>query len=154
MSNLSFSCHKCGHCCHGRGGIIVGKKDLLRLMNYFKLDEKSFLEKYTENFNQKPCLIVKEDNYCYFFNKDVGCTIHTARPDVCRAWPYFRGNLIDKVSFEMAKLDCKGINKEMPHEIFARHGYAYLCDNSLLGKNPSVDGRALIVHEHELPKEN
>ncbi len=151
MTN-SFSCQKCGHCCHGRGGIIVGKKDLSRLTDYFKLDAKSFLEKYTENFNQKPCLIVKEDNYCYFFNSEVGCTIHIARPDVCRAWPYFRGNLIDKISFEMAKLDCKGINPEMEHEDFALAGYLYLQENSLLGSDPKVDGRALIVSKEELPK--
>lgn len=153
MSDLSFSCKMCGHCCHGSGGIIVGTKDLSRLLEYFKMDKESFLNKYTENFNNKPCLIVNEEKYCYFFEKDKGCVIHEARPDVCRAWPYFRGNLVDEISLEMAKTDCAGI-KNVSHPVFAHDGYAYLIDNNLLGDDPKVDGRALIVKEEELPPLN
>ncbi len=152
MSERSFNCKMCGHCCYGRGGIIVAKKDLKRLASYFKLEEEVFLEKYTENINHKPCIIIKEDNYCYFFEQGRGCVIHEARPDICRAWPYFRGNLIDFISFEMAKIDCKGINKEIEHKIFATDGFAYLKDNQLLGSDPKSDARALIIQEHELPK--
>jgi len=151
MSELSFSCKMCGHCCHGVGGIIIGTQDLPRLLEYFQMDEESFLAKYTENFNNKPCLIVGSDEYCYFFETGKGCAIHTVRPNVCRAWPYFRGNLIDEVSLEMAKMDCHGICRDVSHQVFAHDGYAYLLDNKLLGHDPKIDGRALIVREDELP---
>lgn len=152
MSEISFQCQMCGHCCYGSGGIIVGTKDLPRLLTYFNMDEATFLTTYTKNTNGKPCLIVGEDKYCYFFKQDKGCTIHEARPNVCRAWPYFRGNLIDKNSFEMAKEDCKGIVKTVSHAQFAHDGYNYLVENKLLATNPKTEGRALIINEEELPK--
>lgn len=151
MSEKSFSCKRCGHCCHGRGGIVVGQRDLPRLLAYFNMSEQDFLAKYTEIFDGKPTLIVGDDEYCYFFKEGQGCTIHEARPDVCRAWPYFRGNLIDEISFVMAKEDCPGIVQDISHAFFAHDGYAYLKENNLLCKNPKVNGRALIIDEEELP---
>ena len=151
MSELSFSCEMCGHCCDGSGGIVLGTKDLARLLTYFQMDEEPFLAKYTECASNKPRIIVGDDNYCYFFETGKGCTIHEARPDVCRAWPYFRGNLIDEFSFGMAKVDCPGISKDVSHAFFAHEGYAYLVENNLLGHDPKVDGRALIVAHEELP---
>lgn len=152
MSEKSFSCQRCGHCCFGRGGIVVGQRDLPRLLAYFNMEKEAFLARYTELFDGKPTLITGNDGFCYFFREGAGCTIHEARPDVCRAWPYFRGNLIDEQSFAMAKEDCPGIVKTISHAFFAHDGYAYLKDNQLLCENKKTDGRALIVAEEELPK--
>lgn len=152
MSEKSFSCQRCGHCCFGRGGIVVGQRDLPRLLAYFNMEKEAFLAKYTELFDGKPTLITGEDGFCCFFKEGSGCTIHEARPDVCRAWPYFRGNLIDELSFVMAKEDCPGIVKSISHTVFAHDGYAYLKDNHLLCQDKKIDGRALIVAEEELPK--
>lgn len=152
MSEKSFSCKRCGHCCFGRGGIVVGQRDLPRLLAYFKMEKEDFLARYTELFDGKPTLITGSDGFCYFFKEGAGCTIHEARPDVCRAWPYFRGNLIDELSFAMAKEDCPGIVKTISHAVFAHDGYAYLEDNQLLCENKKTDGRALIVAKEELPK--
>ena len=130
----------------------MGQRDLPRLLVYFNMEKADFLARYTEIFDGKPVLITGEDGFCYFFKEGRGCTIHEARPDVCRAWPYFRGNLIDEFSFAMAKEDCPGIVKTVSHAFFARDGYAYLKNNGLLCKDKSVDGRALIVDENELPE--
>ncbi len=152
MSEKSFSCQRCGHCCFGRGGIVVGQRDLPRLLTFFKMEKEAFLAKYTECFDGKPTLITGSDGFCYFFKEGAGCTIHEVRPDVCRAWPYFRGNLIDELSFAMAKVDCPGIVKTVSHAVFAHDGYAYLKDNHLLCSDKKIDGRALIIAEEELPK--
>lgn len=152
MSEKSFSCQRCGHCCFGRGGIVVGQRDLPRLLAYFNMEKEAFLAKYTELFDGKPTLITGDDGFCYFFKEGAGCTIHEARPDVCRAWPYFRGNLIDELSFFMAKEDCPGIVKSVSHAVFAHDGYAYLKENNLLCQDKKTDGQALIVAEDELPK--
>ena len=152
MSEKSFSCQRCGHCCFGRGGIVVGQRDLPRLLAYFNMEKEAFLAKYTELFDDKPTLITGDDGFCYFFKEGAGCTIHEARPDVCRAWPYFRGNLSDELSFFMAKEDCPGIVKSVSHAVFAHDGYAYLKENNLLCQDKKTDGRALIVAEDELPK--
>lgn len=130
----------------------MGQRDLPRLLVYLNMEKADFLARYTEIFDGKPVLITGEDDFCYFFEEGRGCTIHEARPDVCRAWPYFRGNLIDEFSFAMAKEDCPGIVKTVSHAFFAHDGYAYLKNNGLLCKDKSVDGRALIVDENELPE--
>lgn len=154
MSKVSFSCIRCGHCCHGKGGIIVGANDLIRLCKYFQIDAKEFLDKYAENYNGKQRLIMGENGFCYFFKENVGCDIHDARPNVCRAWPYFRGNLIDEVSFGMAKVDCQGINQDISHTEFAHEGFSYLKEYELLASDKQQDSHALIVSDDELPKKS
>jgi len=146
-----FQCRRCGHCCHGQGGIVVSPRDLKRLCRHLGMDAATFLAKHTEKRGGKPMLLTGPDGWCEFFRHDQGCIIHPARPDICRAWPYFRGNLVDEISFLMAREDCPGIAAHATHAAFAREGYAYLRQHDLLGRDPATDGRALIVSEHELP---
>jgi hypothetical protein len=73
----------------------------------------------------------RDDGYCVFFVQGRGCGVHPARPDICRAWPFFRGNLIDVVSWEMAQAFCPGINGNVPHEEFVRQGLHYLRDQGI-----------------------
>ena len=49
---LFFSCRRCGHCCSGRGGIVVGPRDLLRLADFFRMSAEEFLERHTENISR------------------------------------------------------------------------------------------------------
>lgn len=146
-----FNCRRCGHCCHGRGGIVVGPRDLPRLAAHLGLPEAEFLARCTETRAGKPVLLCGEDGYCLYYREGRGCAVHEARPDVCRAWPYFRGNLVDAVSFRMAAEDCPGVTPDADHAAFAREGFAYLQAHGLLGTDPAREGRALIVREDELP---
>ncbi len=142
-----FSCRRCGHCCMGRGGIVLGPTDRARLARHLGLDEASMLEQCAVLHNGKYTLRSKElceqevaampeaareldpdavYRACLFFSPGQGCLIHEARPDVCRAWPFFRGNIVDAVSLEMARADCPGISRNADHSEFARQGLAYL----------------------------
>ena len=147
----TFSCERCGKCCEGRGGIVVGPRDLTRLTVYFGLPAEDVLSRYTEMMGGKPTIKVGDDGFCMFFKEGRGCTIHPARPSVCRAWPFFRGNLIDQVSFEMAREDCPGIRREASHAQFAHEGFRYLEDYKLRCHDIHTEGRAVIVDESELP---
>ena len=147
----TFSCQRCGKCCEGRGGIVVGPRDLTRLSVHFGLPGEEVLARYAEMMGGKPTLKVGDDGFCMFFKEGRGCTIHPARPSVCRAWPFFRGNLIDEVSFEMAREDCPGIRREASHAQFAHEGFRYLEDYKLRCHDIRTEGRAVIVEEHELP---
>ena len=62
-----------------------------------------------------------------------------------RAWPFFRGNLLDKESFAMAKDFCPGIKREATHEAFVREGLHYLRTESLLAHDPQREANALIL---------
>ena len=147
----TFACQRCGKCCEGRGGIVVGPRDLTRLSVHFGLPGEEVLSRYTEVMGGKPTLKVGEDGFCMFFKEGRGCSIHPARPSVCRAWPFFRGNLIDNVSFEMAREDCPGIRREASHAQFAHEGFRYLEDYKLRCHDTRTEGRAVIVDRSELP---
>ncbi len=100
------------------------------------------VEKYTEERGGKLHLIVNEEEYCIFYKE--GCGVHPGRPDVCRAWPYFRGNLVDEMSWEMIQEYCPGVNPEAGHKEFVRQGKQYLRDEDLLRYDPDSSPNALI----------
>ncbi len=147
-----FYCAQCGICCEGKNGIVVDNtKDLPRLLEYFNCDIEELDAKYTLENNSKRVLRTGENNYCLFYDKQKSCTIHPARPDICRAWPYFRGNLVDEVSFEMAKDDCKGILACAKHENFQKEGFTYLKENQLIKeKSNSSAANALKFSSDEI----
>jgi len=126
---IAFTCQRCGHCCQGVGGIVLSDTDIDRLADHVHLDRETMLSRFAEFINGKHRLIIGTDNYCIFYT--VGCSIHPARPDVCRAWPFFRGNIIDAASHAMAAEDCPGINTQASHAEFARQGRAYLASRGL-----------------------
>jgi len=139
-----FDCKMCGHCCEGRGGIILGPRDLKRICDAFKMDERTWLSQYAELMNGKYTIRVGEDNRCIFFKDGVGCSIHTFKPDVCRAWPFFHGNMVDNVSLFMAKDFCPGISKDATHAEFVSEGRQYLKENGLVAHNANTEAVALL----------
>lgn len=146
-----FTCRRCGHCCQGVGGIVLAERDIARLAEHLGLDRGTLLSRYTETVGELPRLRCGQDGSCVFY-KD-GCTVHPGRPDVCRAWPFFRGNLIDPESLFMAREDCPGIDPEASHEEFARQGKAYLLRHGLARPRGEGVPRALVLDEEELPRE-
>ncbi|WP_043793519.1 YkgJ family cysteine cluster protein [Solidesulfovibrio fructosivorans] len=121
---VAFTCRRCGHCCQGVGGIMLSLSDITRLAEHLGLTPEAMLARFAEHVGGKDRLATGADGYCIFYNE--GCSVHPARPDVCRAWPYFRGNIIDAASHAMAAEDCPGINTEVDHAEFARQGMEYL----------------------------
>ena len=140
-----FDCAMCGHCCEGEGGIIISPKDLTRLAEYFCVSEKEFASNYAEIHNNKLRVKNSSDGFCLFFKVGAGCGVHEAKPDVCRAWPFFKGNIVDKESFSLARVDCKGINPNISHEAFAKAGIELLIEQGLIACDATVSGNALIL---------
>lgn len=146
-----FTCRRCGHCCQGAGGIVLADSDIVRLAEHLGLDRETLLSRYTETVGTLPRLRCGEDGYCVFYKE--GCAVHPGRPDVCRAWPFFRGNLIDPESLFMAREDCPGINPEASHEEFARQGKAYLLRHGLARTRGDGVPQALVLAVEERPGE-
>jgi Fe-S-cluster containining protein len=109
------------------------------------LTVEEFCSRYTEAQGKKLVLRCGEDGYCVFFDSRAACTVHPAKPDVCRAWPFFRGNLADPVSWELAQEYCPGILLECGHAEFARQGIAYLLDNALTNTGREDEANALRI---------
>jgi hypothetical protein len=127
-----FDCRMCGQCCYGEGGIIVSSRDLDRLGRLLGLEAEEVRRRYCQPSGGKTALQCDTQGYCIFFTPGAGCQVHSHKPDICAAWPFFRGNLEDEASLEMAKDFCPGIGRDIGHAEFIRQGLAYLIENDLL----------------------
>ncbi len=143
----AFDCRMCGTCCRGTGGIVVGRKDLDRLCLHTALSPEEFAERFAERRNGKLVVRAGADGRCIFFADGTGCTVHPAKPDICRAWPFFRGNLVDPESLALAKEYCPGIHPDIAPADFARRGLAYLAEEGLVGRGGSDEAAALQVKD-------
>ena len=140
----AFDCRRCGECCQGEGGIVVGPRDLPRLCAHLHMEADKFIRFYGYRRNAKIKIRTGPDNYCIFFLPGTGCSVHEARPDICRAWPFFRGNMVDATSLAMAKECCPGINSLIGHDAFVRAGLLYLKEKNLHASDPEREANALI----------
>lgn len=148
-SNSVFTCRMCGECCQGQGGIVTGIREQERIAAFFNLTVSQFVRKYLEIRNNKHCIKTRKDDYCIFFDPKDGCAIHPVKPDVCLAWPFFRGNLLDEYSFELAKDYCPGLDPEATHTDFVAQGIYYLRRHGLISGLKTGQANALIFKDLE-----
>lgn len=140
-----FQCARCGVCCEGKGGIVLAPGDVARLAAHLSMEKAAFLDAWTDPGGRLPALTSGEDGRCSFYVAGTGCGVHPARPNVCRAWPFFRGNLEDADSFAMAKEDCPGI-KDVPHETFRCAGLALMQEEGLVQEDETAPNALRIAH--------
>lgn len=149
MTNTAFDCRMCGHCCEGKGGIVVSPSDLQRLSDFLRIPADAVIAAYCEQTGGKLKIRCGEDGYCIFFRESKGCIVHEGKPSICKAWPFFRGNIEDPESLALAKDFCPGINPDISHEDFAREGMTYLEQERLLASDTSTEANALILSHRQ-----
>ncbi len=149
MTNTAFDCRMCGHCCEGKGGIVVSPSDLQRLCDFLRMPADAVIAAYGEQAGDKLKIRCGEDGYCIFFRQGKGCIVHEGKPSICKAWPFFRGNIEDPESLALAKDFCPGINPDISHEDFAREGMAYLEKELLLASDTRTEANALILSHRQ-----
>ena len=115
-----FDCKMCGECCYGDGGIFMEEDEQKRIAKYMGLGFEEFLAQYTVKRHGRIYAGVGPDNFCIFFRKEKGCTIHTVKPGRCELWPYFPANVADPETWDLAKVACRGINRECSFEDFVK----------------------------------
>lgn len=143
----AFVCAMCGHCCKGSGGIVVSGKDLSRLCAHLGLEPEAFEKNFGERRGGKLHVKAGQNGACVFFESGKGCAVHVAKPDICRAWPFFRGNLVDSESHALAMDFCPGISRECGHEEFVRQGLELLKNDGLVGGQGGDEAGALQVSD-------
>ena len=142
----AFVCKMCGHCCHGEGGIVVSQKEQERIADFLRIPVQTFLDKHTVIRGNKHVIRTGHTGFCVFFGEK-GCSVHAVKPDICLAWPYFRGNIVDKVSWEMASEYCPGINLQVGHAEFCRQALDYLQKHTLTKTGRADEAGALKVND-------
>lgn len=84
-------CNYCpGYCCYRLEGsvLLLTATDINRLARHFQITDGEIRKRYLENNNT---FKVRRDGSCIFQATDTmvkRCTIHEARPDQCRRFPY------------------------------------------------------------------
>ncbi len=144
MGTPVFKCRMCGQCCEGVGGIVVSPKDLERLSKYLHIQADACAERYCYEQYGKLKLRSNNEGFCVFFEQGKGCVVHEGKPAICRAWPFFRGNMVDPESLFMAKEYCPGIRQDVAHEEFVLEGKQYLTSRCLGASNAREEAHALI----------
>ena len=84
-------CNYCpGYCCYRLKGsvLLINSDDINRLARHFSISDGEVRKRYMEN---KSTFKVKDDGSCIFQSQDKmikRCTVHSARPEQCRSFPY------------------------------------------------------------------
>lgn len=99
---------------------------------------------YAVRHNGKHKVRTGPDGNCLFFRSGEGCAVHDVKPDVCRAWPFFRGNMVDAASFAMAREFCPGIRGDAGHTAFVAEGRRHLAEAGLRAHDPDSEATALM----------
>jgi Fe-S-cluster containining protein len=88
----SFVCRRCGECCK-QEAIAFTEKDVLRASHKVQLSPIEFINRYELTLVNNPGFLEfyrlpsGKFGVCPFYS-DHTCTIHDARPDVCRGFPF------------------------------------------------------------------
>ncbi len=112
-----FECQKCGHCCHGETTVSLDADDQQRMILSLGMYEEEVREKYWR-VNGSVVQMKTKDGHCIFYNKNIGCMVHTGRPWRCCQWPLHPSILTDEINFETIRNSCPGINKNLKYEEF------------------------------------
>ncbi len=83
-SPFNFTCQRCCACCYNRH-IELNNYEIFRLTKYLRLSPQEFLNQFTDS-GLRPSLKNKDNGACIFLGPS-GCSIHPARPLVCRLFP-------------------------------------------------------------------
>lgn len=140
-----FDCLRCGECCRGRGGIVLRGNDAGRLAAFLDVPTGEFLARHTEPRRGKTVLRSGDTGSCVFSHEERGCAVHPAKPDVCRVWPFFRGNMVDPVSLGMARQGCPGIAGNAGFGEFTRAGARYLLGAELYAADGEAAGPSVLM---------
>jgi hypothetical protein len=111
-NGLYFKCKKnCDNCCSKSPGYVwISNEEQKKIASFLKISLNEFLKKYTRNVNGRVSLLENLINFDCVFLKDKKCSIYDARPIQCKTFPFWKGNLLSKKSWDSLKEDCPGID--------------------------------------------
>lgn len=113
---LRFSCTQCGKCCTGSPGFIwVTEAEMNEMADFLKLSLKDFKRLYVKKVGQRYSLVEKKtENHSCVFYREKKCQVYAARPLQCRAYPFWKENLLSEESWKQTAQECEGIQADAP----------------------------------------
>lgn len=112
---LCFACQRCLYCCSSEPGyVFLSQSDISNASKVLSISESEFVRIYCRyvDYGYYQMISLKEkSNYdCIFLTKE-GCSIYQGRPVQCRTYPFWKGIMEDRKSWDEEAKSCPGINK-------------------------------------------
>jgi len=104
-----FRCRRSGNCCaRPDGAVRVGARDVARLAAHLGIGEAAFRSRFVAASGEH--LVDAPGGRCIFLEDGsvTRCTVHPARPERCRSWPYWDEHRNPRLLAEAARV-CPGI---------------------------------------------
>ncbi len=105
---FSFDCKACGRCCRSKQ-IQINPYEVVRLADFLGISTGMLLDNHLRS-DAPFLLFTGEDNTCIFLTGE-GCSVHPARPLVCRLYPlgqYYSGKRKDHFRCTERQPECRG----------------------------------------------
>ena len=116
MEGVVFQCQpNCGRCCDEPGGIVyLTKDDAKRLAEHHAIEVKEWLERDCQTTLDGRFVLDSdaETDICIYLDSEKKCMVYEARPDQCRAYPWWIENLASKRTWNRTMDECPGIGAE------------------------------------------
>lgn len=107
---LQFECTGCGVCCKLAGGFVyVSDERIQALADYLNLSLTEFTDTYLD-IHQNKYVLKSAGPACIFLENDV-CKVYDVRPEQCRTFPFWPGNLKSKYRWKLTLPECEGIGR-------------------------------------------
>ena len=118
VGGLHFECQQCGNCCSGpsSGYIWVTRAEIKFIADFLKIPVKQLRQKYLKRVGFRTSIIENPATRdCIFLKSSDGCAVYSVRPNQCRTWPFWPGNLTSPDARNTAVRKCHGINRGRLH---------------------------------------
>jgi Fe-S-cluster containining protein len=111
QEGLRFKCTGCGDCCTGSPGYVwIDEKEIAEMAEFLNISEEEFVKKYTRRIRGSLSLKEHPVNFDCVFLKEKKCLLYKARPNQCKAFPWWPENIQSKEDWDEAAERCEGIN--------------------------------------------
>ncbi len=116
-AGLHFECVQCGNCCAGpdEGYIWITKPEIEMLAEHLDLSIERLQAQYLTRYGPRTSIRERAISHDCVFLKKIGsgrgCGVYPVRPNQCRTWPFWTGNLRSPEEWKRTARKCPGINR-------------------------------------------
>jgi len=117
IGGLHFECAQCGRCCAGpdEGYIWITRPEIELLIKHLGITLKHARCEYLKRISIRTTIVEEPcGRDCIFLNGksgQKGCAIYPVRPNQCRTWPFWTGNLARPEDGKMGAKKCPGTHR-------------------------------------------